>query len=362
MGKKKIVIIYKKFISFLFKLKYGQIKNIIKKSNNINIFKIRKEKKILTFYQINNCRIYTDTIHNTAFIHNNAIVDGASFQLRNFVNSNIKNNKVLTQGTPRILKKIPGFTLSILTGGGGNNNYWHWLFDVLPRIGLVEKKFSLKSFNHVLVPNNQYKFQIETLKILKIYHKSLPSKKYKHIYSDSVITTTHPWQHSNSAHKDIGNIPKWVSVWLRKKFINYKSKKKFFKKIYIDRSDSELDRSNNRQIVNEHEIKKILKEKKFQFIKLSEYSFKDQIAIFNDAKIIVGNHGAGFANIVFSKKKTIIIEFIDKNTPTTFKKISKDLNLNYKFIKGKRIGRDLGNINNNLKISKNILTKILNKY
>ena len=46
----------------------------------------------------------------------------------------------------------------------------------------------------------------------------------------------------------------------------------------------------------------------------------------------------------------MIIEFIDKNTPTTFKKISKDLNLKYKYIKGKRIGKDLGNINNNLEI------------
>ena len=26
--------------------------------------------------------------------------------------------------------------LSLLTGGAGNNNYWHWLFDVLPRIEL----------------------------------------------------------------------------------------------------------------------------------------------------------------------------------------------------------------------------------
>ena len=36
---------------------------------------------------------------------------------------------------------------------------------------------------------------------------------------------------------------------------------KKFLKIYIDRSDSELNRSNNRQIINEHEIKQILKEK-----------------------------------------------------------------------------------------------------
>ena len=139
---------------------------------------------------------------------------------------------------------------------------------------------------------------------------------------------------------------------VKKKFINFKSKKKFFKKIYIDRSDSNITKLNNRQIINENEIKKILKKYKFKFVKLSEYSFKDQISIFNNAKIIVGNHGAGFANIIFSKKNKKVNEFIDKNTPTTFRKISKDLSLKYIHIQGKRIGKDLGNINNSLEISK----------
>ena len=139
MGKKNFVLIYKKFISFLFKIKYGKIENILTKNQNIKLFSIKKDKRFINYYQIKNCRIYTDTIHNTAFLHKNAIVNGPSFQLRNYINSNIKNNKVLTDGTPRILKKFPGTTLSILTGGGGNNNYWHWLFDVLPRIGIVEK-------------------------------------------------------------------------------------------------------------------------------------------------------------------------------------------------------------------------------
>ena len=86
----------------------------------------------------------------------------------------------------------------------------------------------------------------------------------------------------------------------------------------------------------------------------------DQIALFNSAKIIVGNHGAGFANLVFCKKNTKIIEFVDKNTSQPIKKISKDLNLKYFSIMGKRIGKNKKDQNNNIEISIKKLIKKLN--
>ena len=137
-------------------------------------------------------------------------------------------------------------------------------------------------------------------------------------------------------------------------------KKKFFKKIYIDRSDSKFNLSKKRQIINEDIIKNTLIKKKFKIVKLSEFKFVDQIALFNSAKIIVGNHGAGFANLVFCKKNTKIIEFVDKNTSQPIKKISKDLNLKYFSIMGKRIGKNKKDQNNNIEISIKKLIKKLN--
>ncbi len=86
----------------------------------------------------------------------------------------------------------------------------------------------------------------------------------------------------------------------------------------------------------------------------------DQIALFNSAKVIVGNHGAGFANLVFCKKNTKIIEFVDKNTSQVTKKISKDLNLKYFSIMGKRIGKNKKDQNNNIEISIKKMIKKLN--
>tara|TARA_B100000579_G_scaffold423827_1_gene427420 strand:- start:521 stop:1588 length:1068 start_codon:yes stop_codon:yes gene_type:complete len=351
--------IYKELVSFFFKIVYGKINYFHKKNKYIKIHKVKKDKRKYKIFEINNCRIYTDTVHDTAFINNNEIIDQASFQLRNLVNSNIKNNRVLKYGTPKFLKTLDSPLLCILTGGAGNNNYWHWMYDVLPRIGIVESKFALKKFKFIFVPNKEYLYQIDTLKILGILKKSVSSKKFKHIYSNKILATNHPWQYSKSAHKDISVIPKWISLWIRNKFLKFKSKKKFYDKIYIDRSDSKFNINNKRIILNEKEIRENLLKKKFKIIRLSEYNFKDQIAIFNNAKIIVGNHGAGFANLVFCKKNTKVIEFIDKNTSKPIKKISKDLGLNYFSILGKRINSDTGDQNNNLHISTKKLISIL---
>ena len=71
---------------------------------------------------------------------------------------------------------------------------------------------------------------------------------------------------------------------------------------------------------------------------LSEFKIEKQIRIFNSAKIIIGNHGAGFTNIVYCKKNTTIIEFITGYTSKPFKKISSDLGLKYFSIKGDQVG------------------------
>ena len=62
---------------------------------------------------------------------------------------------------------------------------------------------------------------------------------------------------------------------------------------------------------------------------MSEFSFLDQISIFNNAKYIVGLHGAGFANIVFCKKKTNILEIKPKNAGDIIKNLSLDSDLIY---------------------------------
>ncbi len=73
-----------------------------------------------------------------------------------------------------------------------------------------------------------------------------------------------------------------------------------------------------------------MKREDFVFIKLSEISFLNQINIFYSADIIVGLHGAGFANLSFCKSGTKIVEIRSSETRKIIESIAKNNNLNFK--------------------------------
>ena len=88
--KKKLQKIFK-YISYnLFFLLYGKLRKVItlKEDQRIDLKKITfEDEKFYNIYTIRQARLYTDTIHDTAVILDNNIVEGPSFQLRNNNNS-----------------------------------------------------------------------------------------------------------------------------------------------------------------------------------------------------------------------------------------------------------------------------------
>ena len=363
MIKKYLQKIFKKISYGVFFKIYGSIDNSIEnnKDNRIKVKLINIDKELsYKVYIISNGRLYTDRIHDTAAILDNKIIEGPSFQFRQItnpkvnsklrneinygrypntpniiINSKTRNNIVFSKGTPRKLRNLNGSVLSLLTGGGGNNNYWHWLFDVLPRFGLCSRTINLNEIDYFLLPSLLKKFQRETLDCLNIpKHKRISSEKFRHIKAKELIMTDHPLVTSGNATKDNLNIPNWIILWLKDNFLNPDIiiNKKIKNKIYIDRGDTISNHLPQRFISNEDEIKKYLLKNNFIFVKLHEAKFREQINLFHNAECIVGLHGAGFVNVVFCKPGTKIIELRSLNTGDTIKNLSKKNDLNYSSI------------------------------
>jgi len=307
-------------------------------------------------YEIDSGRLYTDRIHDTAIILNNQIVDGPSFQLRykptlEIYNSNVSHNIVFKKGTPRILKNFNGVVASLLTGGAGNSNYWHWLFDVLPRIELLKKNMSLSEIDYYLVPSLKKKFQQQSLDMLGVpYKKRLTSEKNRHIKAKKIIVTDHPVVTSGDSSSDIQNMPSWIILWLKNNFLKNTSLQKKRNKIYIDREDS-ISSKDQRLINNENEVREFLLKKGFALVKLADLNFKEQIELFNSAETIVGLHGAGFSNIVFCDPGTKVVELRNSTSGLVLKNLAKKNNLNYNSI---TVGKK------NLVNSKKVSTKDIN--
>ena len=142
------------------------------------------------------------------------------------------------------------------------------------------------------------------------------------------------------------------------KLINNKD---FPKRIFIDRSDSRFNSDPEyRSLSNEDEIKNYLKKKDFVPIRLSEYSFIDQISMFASAQHIIGLHGAGFANIIFCKENTRVSELRTSKTGKIIENLGKKLNLKTNFIEKKPINNQTSVQQGRIEVSVNELDKLLN--
>ena len=331
--KKILKYIYKVFVNTLFKSLYGKV--TINNSSEIKVKSLskpnikNKENKKYKIFIIRNGRICTDGVEQVAYISGNNLVKDISFtQIKGKLVS-AKKNFVIYRGTPYLKKKYQGTVVSLAQGASGDNNYFHWMFDILPKIKIILSNYKINNIDYFYMPEIQ-PFQKKILSIFGFKKFNIiNSKKNKHIQADKIIIPEHPWYVKNTIDEEVNNLPIWISKWLRKICLKNKKNNIKVEKVFIDRSESEYKRC---QLINNDQIKKYLLKKGFKSIKVGKLDFLDQIALFNNAKFIIGPHGAAFTNLIFCKKNTKVIEIKPTNRPNNFKEISKAYNLMYKQI------------------------------
>ncbi len=331
MNKKKIKLYYKSFVSKTFEKIYGKV--LLKKNTDklFNVFQINDpllrsfENKKYNIYKVKNARIYTDNNENVAIIKNNILIPKLSFQQVNGKLERAKYNPVIKKGTPSLLKKISGTVLNLAQGGSGNN-YFHFFFDIIPKIYLIKKQRKNKiNFYYVSAPK---KWQIKIFRILGIAEsKLINSSKNKHIFADEIICVDHPWYHKGFIQDQVKRMPRWVILINRRIFLKKTLKFKCSKKFFLDRLSS---RFNHCQIFNQKLVNKWVKKNDLSIYKPEKLSFKKQIYLFKKASVILGAHGAAFTNIIYCKPGTKIIEIIPANHPNRkCERVSKILKLKY---------------------------------
>ena len=185
---------------------------------------------------------------------------------------------------------------------GNDENYFHNLILFLPRIiFLLNNEKLLSKIDHLIfnvdLPKYFFTLLNEILKFKNINKKLVLIKKSTYLFEDSYCPTI------LGAGSEIEKNVKFWEYIINNITNLSKSNKSYYEKIYISRSDSA-----HRKILNEIELIELLKKLNFQIITLSEMNIFDQINLFKKAKVIIGYHGAGFANLVFSSPKIKVVE------------------------------------------------------
>ena len=118
--------------------------------------------------------------------------------------------------------------------------------------------------------------------------------------------------------------------WIRNIFLDKATEFNCNEKIFIDRSESIHGHC---QIKNNSEVTSFLNKNGFTTYKVGQLSLENQIYLFKNAKIIIGAHGAAFANLVFCNPGTKVIEIKPINHPNYVSQtISNFNNIELKYI------------------------------
>ena len=176
MIKKKLKLYYRATVQIFFKSLYGKllisnksIKFIKKEKINISPYK-KYDGKNYNIYIVKKARIFTDNNENVAIIKNNFLLPYISYQQINGQFKNFKHNSALKKGTPSFTKKIKGKIFNLCQGDSGNN-YFHFIFDILPKIYLLNSKINLKKIDYFYVSDLK-SWQIKIFNIIGIKKKN----------------------------------------------------------------------------------------------------------------------------------------------------------------------------------------------
>ena len=190
-------------------------------------------------------------------------------------------------------------TLLNLTSCGTSSNYYHFLFDVLPRYGTFEEALPGRVPDAVLVPHAT-RYQRELLALAGIDLPMLQPSPGRAVRADRLLVPSTP-------NRDLA-APRWVTRWLRDRLPPSPGRQRGGR-LYLTRGD----KPNTRRYVQESELWPSLESRGFVRLDPGTLSVQEQIDCFHAAEVIVAPHGAALSNLVFCQPGTRVLELFAHN-------------------------------------------------
>lgn len=238
--------------------------------------------------------------------------------------TNALENPIFYQEKLPPVRKVSG-KLAVLSCPGGTG-YYHWLFDVLPRLSLIQAAgMTFEEIDRFVINRYVSRFQSETLTIMGIpREKIIESHWYPHLEAEQLIVPALPGETSH--------IPKWACQFLRNTFLGdlIKSNTKSTR-LYLNRAQVA-----HRRVENEPQIIDLLGDLGFRSVTLEELSVVEQARLLASAEIVIAPHGAGLSNIVFCQPGTKVIELLSPQAVNfMYWTLSDRIGLDYYYLLGK---------------------------
>jgi capsular polysaccharide biosynthesis protein len=208
--------------------------------------------------------------------------------------------------------------------------YYHWLFQLLPRVELIRRSgIDLNSIDYFVVNGIDKKFQYQSMEAIGIGEdRIIESRKTPYIKASRLIVPSIPLGG--------GCFRPWMCDFVRNLFLNRDNEPDSLptssrRRIYISRGTAKY-----RRVLNESAVKKFLVGRGFEVVQFEHLSMWEQAALMKSCDTVVAPHGAGLCNIVFCSPRTKVLEIFSPELVTLFYwKLSNQLGLDYYYMLGR---------------------------
>ena len=206
-----------------------------------------------------------------------------------------------------------------------NTNYYHWTIDCLPKLLLFKELKSVITGLKLLIHRFPFdSFQSQWLRILEIgdteitYLREGVNHNIFDVYYVPILGANFVSRLSSQYFKT------GFDKYLQK--VNYSSSH-YPEKIFISRRLGHV-----RSIANQTEINSLLAAYDFQVIYAEDFSVLDQLKLFTDARYIIGIHGSGLSNLLFTSSSSSILEITPSCVNPAILDLANSLELRYGYI------------------------------
>lgn len=176
-----------------------------------------------------------------------------------------------------------------------SGNYYHWMFEVLPRIDLVQRS-GLPVERYIVNTEYEKPYQTETLQLLGMTNDRLiRTSTGFHVQAENLMIPAQP-----------AFPTKWGYDFLRKVLISNETSD-----TTMDKRRIFISRRWSRKITNEEQVMKVLNKYGFVKVDLESLSVAEQVQLFSRAEVVIAAHGAALTNLTFCQPGTKVLELFN---------------------------------------------------
>ncbi|AMY12961.1 Capsular polysaccharide biosynthesis protein [Luteitalea pratensis] len=238
----------------------------------------------------------------------------------------LESNGILDSILPADGARVKGS--HVLLGHPWSFGYYHWLFEALPRLSLIDAIPELSELPLIL-PGDAKPFQLESIvrvgiDIDRLWRPSTEVSVVDRLYLPTLFAPS--------------GVPSPKAVaWLRRAFLAAEdTQPPTGRRLYLSRSDAP-----QRRLLNEEEVVGYLTSVDYEVVRAGDYSFDEQVSIFAGVTHVVAPHGAAVSNMAFAPRGTQLIElFGDSYVNGCYWALASILDQPYGCVIGKSEGLD----------------------